>query len=265
MTSPSKLKQSYTVSEEEEEEEEELEYIPTPTRSQPEPFDLQAHTEPPAARRLPSPPKPDFSISAAARSPNMFASPLSTQDNLSRLPPQLLHSMREAFSVLDSNSTGSIDAASVVETLQSLGLQESNIGQFFPPGQSQQLTLPQYLNQLANILVGLSPQQELLNAFSAFDDDDSGQIDIAELRDALLNTPPEAGERPLSERDIDRAIEGFTGRRTLGRNAVGIAGVRGLNNPATKKNGDTFRYQEFVANLTGGPSMEQQGQVVPAR
>ena len=170
--------------------------------------------------------------------------------------------MRESFSVLDSNSTGAINAASVVETLQSLGLQEQNTSQFFPPGQPQQLSLPQYLNQLANILVNLSPQQELLNAFAAFDDDDSGQIDVAELRDALLNTAPDAGERALTDKDVDKALEGFTGRRILGRHAVGISGVRGLNEPANKKNGDVFRYQEFTANLVGGGD---QAQPVPAR
>jgi len=118
------------------------------------------------------------------------------------------------------------------------------------------MSLPQYLSQLANILVGLSPQQELLNAFSAFDDDDSGQIDVAELRTALMNTVPDPGERPLAAKDIDRAVEGFTGRRILGKNVIGIAGVRGLKDPAPKKGGDVFRYQEFVGNLTGGPATE---------
>ena len=181
---------------------------------------------------------------------------LSQNDNLSKLPPQLLHNMRESFSVLDSSSNGTIDVSSVAETLQSLGLHESNLSQFFPSGQPQQMSLPQYLSQLANVLVGLSPQQELLNAFSAFDDDDSGQIDVAELRTALMNTAPDPGERELSVKDVDRAMEGFTGRRILGRNVIGIAGVRGLKDPAPKKGGDVFRYQEFVGNLTGGPATE---------
>lgn len=173
--------------------------------------------------------------------------------------------MREAFSVLDSNSAGYITASSVMETLSSLGLQDSiNSSAFFPANQGQQLSLPQFLNQLANILVGLSPQQELLNAFAAFDDDDSGQVDMAELRDALLNTAPDPGERALTERDIDRALDGFTGRRVFTRNAVGIAGVKGLGSGAgsgsARKHGDVFRYQEFVGNLTGGPaSVENTG------
>jgi Ca2+-binding EF-hand superfamily protein len=197
----------------------------------------------------------------------MMGSSVTTQsDNLSKLPPQLLHSMREAFSVLDSNSTGYLTASSVMETLSSLGLQDSiNSSSFFPANQPQQVSLPQFLNQLANILVALSPQQELVNAFAAFDDDDSGQVDIAELKDALLNTAQDPGERALTERDVERALDGFTGRRVFTRNAVGIAGVKGLGsgvgNGPTRKNGDVFRYQEFVGNLTGGPATVGNGQV----
>lgn len=207
---------------------------------------------------------PSFSISAAARSPGRYSiNQPASSDNLSKLPPQLLHSLRESFSVLDANSTGTINAASVVETLHSLGLQDHNTSHFFPPGQQQQLSLPQYLNQLANVLVNLSPQQELLNAFAAFDDDDSGQVDVAELRDALLNTAPDAGERAMTSRDVDKALEGFTGRRILGRHAVGISGVRGINE--TKKKGEAFRYQEFTASLAGTGGGDSQAQSVPAR
>jgi Ca2+-binding EF-hand superfamily protein len=194
----------------------------------------------------------------------MGNSTTSQTDNLSKLPPQLLHSMREAFSVLDSNSTGYITASSVMETLSSLGLQDSiNSSSFFHPNQPQQLSLPQFLNQLANVLVALSPQQELVNAFAAFDDDDSGQIDIAELKDALLNTAQDPGERALTERDVERALDGFTGRRVFTRNAMGIAGVKGLGSSGgsgpARKNGDVFRYQEFMGNLTGGPATVENG------
>ncbi|EXJ88608.1 hypothetical protein A1O1_05538 [Capronia coronata CBS 617.96] len=281
MTSPSKLKHAYTVSEEDEEEED-LVVVSTPSKkSTVEPSFRRAQTEPPPSptthRLQPSPSKYDsngglpFSLPTTntTRDPRRLVSNgvLSQNDSLSKLPPQLLHNMREAFSVLDANSTGSIDAESVAETLQSLGLHESNLSQFFPAGQPQQVSLPQYLSQLANLLVGLSPQQELLNAFSAFDDDDSGQIDVAELRTALLSTAPDPGERPLTQKDIDRAMEGFTGRRILGKNVIGIAGVRGLNTPAPKKGGDVFRYHEFVANLTGGPATDSSAQApgIPTR
>ena len=250
MASPSKLKQSFTA----EDNDDEYDIQPLNVRSRTEPVPSPTHKQD----------APAFSISAAARSPGRFNNTQPAQtDNLSKLPPQLLHSMRESFSVLDSKSTGTINAASVVETLQSLGLQEHNTSQFFPPGQPQQLSLPQYLNQLANILVNLSPQQELLNAFAAFDDDDSGQIDVVELRDALLHTAPDTGERSLTSRDVDKALEGFTGRRILGRHVAGISGVRGLGE--NKKNGEVVRYQEFTANLAGVGGGDSQAQSVLAR
>lgn len=162
--------------------------------------------------------------------------------------------MREAFSVLDHNNAGTITQSDVDETLSSLGIFDST--QFFPPGTPQQLSLPQFLNQLASILVELSPQQELLNAFSAFDDDDSGQVDVAELKDALLGTAPSIGERPLTERDVEAVLGingGFTGRRVFAKSAVGIAGLKALNGTTGgRKTGDVFRYQEFVGNLAGG-------------
>jgi hypothetical protein len=81
---------------------------------------------------------------------------------------------------------------------------------------------------------------------SAFDDDDSGQIDVAELRDTLLHTNPDAGEQPLTERDIDEVLNGFTGRRAFGGKGGKSASLNAV------KRGEVFRYQEFVTSLTGG-------------
>lgn len=241
LSSPSKLKQSYTASEEEQDN-----MIITPTRIHTDGGSLsRSHIEPPPAllstrRSLHSSIQSDRPVAPAG-------------DNLARLPPALLHSLRESFSVLDANSTGVIDPSSVAETLQSLGLSTNEMSQLFPAGRPQQLSLPQYLNSMADILVSISPPQELMNAFSAFDDDDSGQVDVADLKRALLTTQPEAGERPLTEKDIDEALKGFTGRRILGKSAAGISGVRGIGTPGlNRRTGDVFQYRDFVGNLTGG-------------
>lgn len=98
-----------------------------------------------------------------------------------------------------------------------------------------------FLNSLASMLAALSPQSELISAFSAFDDDDSGQIDLAEFRDALLHTAPEPGERALTAAEVDKVMEGFTGRRAFSRNMQGGLGKRG----------EVFRYQEFVNSIMG--------------
>lgn len=96
----------------------------------------------------------------------------------------------------------------------------------------------------------LSPPSELLSAFSAFDEDDSGQVDLAELRDALLHTAPEPGEKLLTEREVDKVMNGFTGRRAFGKHTMGHGGMGSMS-----KRGEVFKYQEFVANVAGGASM----------
>lgn len=99
--------------------------------------------------------------------------------------------------------------------------------------------MPSFLHTLSSLLAPLSSQQELVNAFAAFDEDDSGQVDVKELRDALLHTSPEAGERSLNEREIDQVIDGFKGRRGFAK------GIGGGNR------GEVFKYQDFVTNVMG--------------
>lgn len=113
---------------------------------------------------------------------------------------------------------------------------------FFPPSQPQTIALAAFLNSLAEALAALSPSGELLSAFSAFDDDDSGQVDVAELRHALLTTPPEPGERALTPAEVDRVVEEFAGRRAFNRNMSAQLGA---------KRGDVFKYQEFVSSVMG--------------
>lgn len=121
----------------------------------------------------------------------------------------------------------------------------SHVAKFFPPSQSQTISLAAFLNSLAEVLAALSPSAELLSAFSAFDDDDSGQVDVAELRDALLNTAPEPGERALSAMEVDKVMNGFTGRRAFNRN---------MNAQLGSKKGEVFKYQDFVNSFTGSNS-----------
>lgn len=113
---------------------------------------------------------------------------------------------------------------------------------FFPPSGPQTIALAAFLNSLADALSALSPSAELLSAFSAFDDDDSGQVDLAVLRNALLNTAPEPGERALTAAEVDKVVEGFTGRRAFNRN---------MNSHLGAKRGEVFRYQEFVGSIMG--------------
>ncbi|RDL40542.1 EF-hand protein [Venustampulla echinocandica] len=172
---------------------------------------------------------------------------------LSKLQPAQVRELREGFQILDRDSDGQVGREDVADMLTQLGLpaNSSDITAFFPPSTPQTITLPTFLNSLAGLLASLSPSPELLSAFSAFDEDDSGQIDLAELRDALLHTAPEPGEQPLTEREIDRVMSGFTGRRAFGKHSGGGMGKRG----------EVFKYHEFVSGVTGGSSVDGKGDV----
>ncbi|KKF96421.1 Myosin regulatory light chain 1 [Ceratocystis platani] len=158
---------------------------------------------------------------------------VSNANALSQLQPAQVRTLREGFQILDRDSDGFVNREDVADMLNQLGLPAtpSDVVAFFPT--------------------------ELLSAFSAFDDDDSGQIDLAELKDALLNTVPEAGERPLKETEIDQVINGFTARRAFSKKSMAAAGLGGLG-----KRNEVFKYQEFVNNgmINGGNSSSARDQ-----
>jgi Ca2+-binding EF-hand superfamily protein len=151
--------------------------------------------------------------------------------------------MRESFSVLDRSNASAITAVDVADMLSQLGLDSSpsSLSSYFPS--SQTMNLATYLHTLSALLAPLSRPSELNAAFAAFDDDDSGQIDLVELKDALLHTVPEAGEKRLTEREIEKVVEGFSSRRAFGKGSRNMGGVG---------RGEVFRYGEFMASVNGG-------------
>jgi Ca2+-binding EF-hand superfamily protein len=168
---------------------------------------------------------------------------MKSSDPLSSIPAHHLHTMRESFSVLDRFNNGQVMPADVATALSELGLDSSlsTLSTYFPPG-TPSLNLGAYLGLLTRDLSHLSRQDELTAAFAAFDDDDSGQIDVAELRDALLTTPPESG-KPLTEQEVDSVLEGFVGRRVLKKGQV---------NSGLGSKQEVFRYGDFTTSVWGG-------------
>jgi hypothetical protein len=66
------------------------------------------------------------------------------------------------------------------------------------------------------------------------------------LKDALLHIASEPGEANLTEREIDKIMSGFSGRRAFGKGTGPQMGM-GMG-----KRGEVFRYQEFVQAVAGG-------------
>ncbi|KAL4821478.1 hypothetical protein BDW67DRAFT_150843 [Aspergillus spinulosporus] len=231
VVSPSKLNQSYTVQDHQDASPKSREPIPQPrfTRDPPSSPSRGAST-------LSSSPS-----SMEARATSMMAA---TSDAAARLAPAQLREIREAFQVLDRDNDGFVDKDDVADVLSNVGLDTSSLSQFFPPGGASTINFPTFLNTLSQLLSQLSSRQELLNALAAFDEDDSGQIDVEELRDALLHTAPEDGERPLTEREVNEALNGFTSRRAFGGKGGKTQGIG--------KRGEVLNYQEFLNTVMGG-------------
>jgi Ca2+-binding EF-hand superfamily protein len=188
------------------------------------------------------------SLGASPQRPTVSRTPTSKSlghgNALSRLPPAQVRTLRDGFQILDRDCDGVVNREDVADMLNQLGLPSghSDVSPFFPPSGPQTIALAAFLNSLADALAALSPSAELLSAFSAFDDDDSGQVDLVALRDALLNTAPEPGERALTAAEVDKVMEGFTGRRAFNKNMT--------SHLATKR-GEVFKYQEFVVSIMG--------------
>ncbi|KAH7329344.1 hypothetical protein B0I35DRAFT_419994 [Stachybotrys elegans] len=215
----------------------------TPTKSE-----SYASRAPMHAEMASSPQRPTVPRTPTSKS-------LGSGNALSQLQPSQVRTLRDGFQILDRDCDGVVNREDVADMLNQLGLPSgpSDVAPFFPPSAPQTIALAAFLNSMAEALAALSPSAELLSAFSAFDDDDSGQIDVAELRDALLHTAPEPGERALTAAEVDKVVNGFTGRRAFSRN---------MNSQLGSKRGEVFKYQEFVASLMGtntaseGPSNE---------
>ncbi|KAJ6000399.1 hypothetical protein N7481_000808 [Penicillium waksmanii] len=167
-------------------------------------------------------------------------------DVSAKLPPNQMREIREAFQVLDRDNDGLVNKDDVADVLMNIGQDSSpsTLSRFFPPGSPQTMNFPTFLNTLSQLMAPMSSSQELLNALAAFDDDDNGQVDVAELRDALLHTAPEDGGVPLTEQQIDEVFSGFTGRRAFGG--------RGAMSGGMGKRGEVFQYHDFVRSVVGG-------------
>jgi len=203
---------------------------------------LQPSTHPPQT-------SPTRTSSAATAIPTHKAAPI---DPISALPPTQLHLLRSSFQLLDHDNDGLLTRPDISTTLKNLGQPSdpSSLLPFFPPGAPQSVPLPSYLTTLSTLLAPLSSTPELLNAFAAFDDHDTGELDVGELRDAVLHTAPEAGGRGLSEGEVEEALRGFVGKRAFGREMAKGGGGRG----------EVFRYREWVGGVMGGGEEKGEGE-----
>ncbi|KAK9451844.1 uncharacterized protein V1518DRAFT_409699 [Limtongia smithiae] len=98
-----------------------------------------------------------------------------------------IHQIKQSFTMLDNDRDGIISRTDLQNMLTSLRQQPDpqTIDKMMTqiPGPIQ---FPVYLTAMSSILSRFSSKEDLVNAFSAFDNDDNGQADAQELREALI-------------------------------------------------------------------------------
>ncbi|TGZ83912.1 EF-hand [Ascodesmis nigricans] len=212
-------------------------------RPQPSPT-TSPHTPPRSSKPSPlSYLTPSAPVSTTPRKP--YSSPnTTTSPNRARTPSGALNqlsvsqisALKEAFTLLDKDGDGIISSEDLSSMLSSLGLdaRPSACSKFL--GSNAPFNLASFLTHLSTHLSSLSPPEELLAAFAAFDTTDDGTVNVAELRSGLTTM----GIR-MTDEEVDRALKGFT-RRRLGGMGSG---------------GEIFRYREWVDAVQGKGEREE--------
>ncbi|KAI0034158.1 EF-hand [Vararia minispora EC-137] len=141
-------------------------------------------------------------------------------------PPQV-QQFKEAFALIDQNRDGIITEQDLRDTFASLGITPSKVmmeellssrpgGHGRTPssaslddGPDKGVNFAMFLTMMGERLFDFDAENELLEAFLSFDENDSGTIRVDEMRKWLAET----GDR-MDQHEIDRFLEGaFTDRQ----------------------------------------------------
>ncbi|KAG7452413.1 calcium-binding EF-hand domain-containing protein [Guyanagaster necrorhizus] len=130
--------------------------------------------------------------------------------------PQI-QQFKEAFQLIDHDKDGWVGENDLREIFGSLGIQPSSEMMqellLSRPGETvvgeRGVNFTMFLTMMNERLFEFDPEQELVEAFGCFDENDSGLVKVEEMRKWLS----ELGDR-MDDREIDRLLKGpFTDRQ----------------------------------------------------
>ncbi|EPS43825.1 hypothetical protein H072_2099 [Dactylellina haptotyla CBS 200.50] len=152
---------------------------------------------------------------------------------MNQLSQPQIQELRESFQVLDKDGDGVISRDDLSAMLNSLG-QEPNSALLstYLSNVPSPFTLAAYLTTLTTHLSALSPRDDILAAFAAFDDNDDGVVNLDLLKEALA-------DMGMREDEVEKACRGWTNKKGLGMG------------------GDKFRYREFVDTVCGKAEVQE--------
>ncbi|WVR07595.1 hypothetical protein IAU60_004637 [Kwoniella sp. DSM 27419] len=126
--------------------------------------------------------------------------------------PQQIKQFKEAFNMIDQDGDGRVTEGDLRIMLSNLGqtptpkLLESLLSSRPGGGKgstSEGINFTQYLSMMAERLIQLDREEDLVDAFACFDEGDKGWVDVKEMKKWLS----EMGDR-MSVEEIDRLFSG---------------------------------------------------------
>jgi Ca2+-binding EF-hand superfamily protein len=121
--------------------------------------------------------------------------------------------------MLDGNGNGRITESDLGSMLRSIGIHHNGTKRINIPGLDSSptnikkmlselytpLDFPTFLTYITSLKSQISSHEELVNAFTSFDDHDSGYINADILRNDLTTTGPQR----MTNEQVDAALRGF--------------------------------------------------------
>ncbi|KAF3937209.1 Calmodulin [Dactylella cylindrospora] len=152
---------------------------------------------------------------------------------MNQLSQPQIQELRESFQVLDKDGDGVINKDDLSAMLNSLGQEPTPtlLSTYFSHVPTP-FNLASYLTTLTTHLSALSPRDDILAAFAAFDENDDGVVNLDLLKEALA-------DMGMREDEVEKACRGWTNKKGLGMG------------------GDKFRYREFVDTICGKAEVQE--------
>lgn len=127
-----------------------------------------------------------------------------TSGQFNQLSPSQIQELKEAFNLLDKDADGIVNEEDLEEMLVSLGRDPKDgevqeMLNLLP----QPLTFASFLTGMSSHLCDLSSKTDLLTAFSAFSNDDSGMVNVEDLVQELMSVG-------MSKEEARDSLEDFT-------------------------------------------------------
>lgn len=117
--------------------------------------------------------------------------------------PLIPEQFKESFALLDKDGDGFVSRSDLGAMWTSLGLSKSAgeldamLAELPTP-----LNFAAYFTAMTSLLNDISSRDDLMGALTAFDEDDSGKIDVKELKEALTT-----GRDAMSQEDADAVLK----------------------------------------------------------